>query len=284
MSLLIKISIITPVYNGEHFIKECIENVISQHCPVVEHIILDGCSTDGTVDVVKDYAKHFSHIRWISERDNGQSDAMNKGISLAKGTVVGFLNVDDFYEPNVLNKIEDIFTKLPEPSLLVGNCNVWSNEGGLLYVNKPRKLKLHQLLLGYATNPWPVNPSAYFYHKSLHDKIGLYKVEEHYALDVDFILKAVQVAHVLYSDQTLGNYRLLDGTKTVLDQKNGDSDKRTAKMLRSYRKDLPLLSQMTFGSYCVFARDIPLFIKWVTVVVKKYYRKYITIKIFAQHN
>ena len=80
-----QLSIITPVYNGEKFIQACVENVIEQKCPDIEHIILDGCSSDNTVNIIKSYADKYPHINWVSEKDNGQSDAMNKGIAIAKG-------------------------------------------------------------------------------------------------------------------------------------------------------------------------------------------------------
>ena len=134
------ISIITPVYNGARFIEACIQVVIDQHCTEAEHIIIDGGSTDGTVNVIERYAAKYPHIRWVSEPDQGQSDAMNKGLVLARGEIVGFLNVDDYYEPNVLNRVADIFKALPEPSLLVGNCNVWDDAGNLWFVNRPRTL------------------------------------------------------------------------------------------------------------------------------------------------
>jgi len=267
---MVKLSIITAVRDGERFIKGCIENVISQRCPEVEHIILDSCSTDGTVEVIRKYAEEFPHIRWISEKDDGQSDAMNKGIKLAKGKFVGFLNVDDYYEQNVLKKVVSIVESCPVNSFLVGNCNVWDDYGNLLSVNKPVKLKLRQLLLGYFVNPWPVNPSAYFYDKALHEIVGMYTVSEHYALDVDFILRAIQVANVRYFDEVWGNYSFFEETKTANDLKNGTSQKRVKALLKAYRKDLPWFFRKTFGLYSVFARDIPLFINWVKVVFKKY--------------
>ena len=122
------ISIITPVYNGDRFIEKCINAVINQNCHDVEHIIIDGGSTDRTVDIIKEYADRSSHIRWISEKDRGQSDAMNKGIQMAKGEIICFLNVDDFYEPNVLNQVVELFIKLPDPSFVVGNCNVLNDD------------------------------------------------------------------------------------------------------------------------------------------------------------
>ena len=87
------LSIITPVLNGEQFIESCIKVVIDQSCPDCEHIIIDGNSKDRTVEIIKHYASKYSHIRWISENDKGQSDAMNKGIRMARGEIIGILNV-----------------------------------------------------------------------------------------------------------------------------------------------------------------------------------------------
>ena len=252
--MVTNLSIITPVYNGAKFIESCILNVIAQQCIDAEHIILDACSTDGTDAIIKKYAENYPHIRWISEKDNGQSDAMNKGIEMARGKIIGFLNVDDFYEPNTLNRIIEMFEKLAEPSFLVGNCNVLDGDGNLLFVNKPAKLKLAQLLAGPAINPWPMNPSAYFYHKSLHNKIGPYKVDEHYALDVDFLLRAVQVAHTRYVNEIWGNFRFLEGTKTYNDQKIEKNVARYQRILDHYKNDLPEFVRNTFLVYKTWQR------------------------------
>jgi glycosyltransferase involved in cell wall biosynthesis len=240
------ISVITPVYNGERFIESCIRSVIDQNCPNVEHIIIDGGSNDKTVEIIKEYAKKHSNIYWVSEKDKGQSDAMNKGISKANGDILGILNVDDFYCPNVLNRVLEIFTKLPRHSLLVGNCNVWNDENELLYVNSPSKLKLQELLLGWHINPHPVNPSAYFYHRSLHEVIGLYALNEHYAMDLDFILKAVQAAHVTYVNEDWGNYRMIEGTKTVNDSISGEAKQRVKNLFKIHKKSLSPSQKMEF--------------------------------------
>lgn len=234
------ISVITPVYNSEKFIESCIEGVIEQKCPDVEHLILDGASTDGTVKIIQQYAEKYPHIHWISASDKGQSDAMNKGIALAQGEIIAILNVDDFYEPNTLNRVWEIFKTLSETSLVVGNCKVLNDRGKLMYINKPTKLALTDLLLGFEVNPHPVNPSAYFYHKSLHTEIGLYDVENHYTMDLDFLLKAVQVAKLVYFNETWGNYRYIEGTKTVNDVNSGEGVKRYQNILDKYTNNLPI--------------------------------------------
>lgn len=234
------ISIITPVYNGDRFIEFCIKNVIEQNCSDIEHIIMDGGSTDRTVEIIKKYAAQYPHIRWFSEKDRGQSDAMNKGIAIAKGEIIAILNVDDYYEPNVLNRVAKLFQTLPDPSLLVGNCNVWGDNEHLLYVNKPKKLSFLDLLLGPNINPYPENPSAYFYHKSLHEKIGLYDIHENYVMDLDFLLQAVQVANLIYLDETWGNFRRFEGTKTFSILQGNKCDSITELLIKSFHQKLPL--------------------------------------------
>ncbi|MFC1594626.1 glycosyltransferase family 2 protein [Candidatus Omnitrophota bacterium] len=239
-----KLSIISPVYNGERFIEGCIQSVIDQHCPVVEHIILDGNSTDKTVEIIKRFAGQHPHIRWISEKDNGLSDAMNKGMAISKGKIITFLMVDDFFEPNVLNKIAAIFETLPEPSFVVGNCNVWDDDGKLLRVNRPRKNSIAHWLVGGTINHWPENPSAYFYHKSLHDTIGPYDIEIQDGMDVPFLFKAIEAVPFTYIDETWGNFRLIKGTKTYEFQKSGKDKLLEEEMLKQYLKKFPRWQQI----------------------------------------
>ncbi len=204
------ITIITPVYNGEKFIEFCIKNVIEQNCSDVEHIIIDGKSFDRTVDIIKNYAKKYKHIRWISEKDKGQSDAMNKGINLAKGEIISFLNVDDYYEPNVLNLVLKIFRKLPANAILVGNCNIRDANNEVLFVNKPKNLRLADLLLGHKLKPMPFNSSAYFYHKILHDIVGKY------ALKIEVVLKNLKLREKFGQNgyNKLNNNYLLEKTNS----------------------------------------------------------------------
>lgn len=250
------LSIITAVLNGERFIEGCIKNVIDQACPDVEHIIIDGSSTDRTVEIIKWYSQRYSHIRWISEKDKGESDALNKGIAMAKGEILGILDYDDFYEPNVLNRVPEIFKTLPEPSLLVGNTNMLDNEGKLTHVTTPKNLNFIKLLSGRWRNTFPCSASSYFYHKSLHQKIGNYKVDEHYMMDVEFILRAVQVAIVKYVDETWANRRCIEGTKTNIHQKSGKQPSHKERLLEEYRKNLSLVQRLQVAIYRSFIYSI----------------------------
>ena len=244
------ISVVTAVLNGERYIDRCIQVVIEQNCPSVEHIIVDGLSRDKTVEIVKKRASEYSHIRWLSQKDRGQSDGLNTGIAMARGSIVGILNVDDYYELNVLNRVSTIFAALKSPSLVVGNCRVWNDDDKLLYINRPSKLKITDLLLGWDLNPHPVNPSAYFYHRSLHELIGPYS--EQFGQDLPFLLSAVQIANVEYFDELWGNYREIEGTVTVKERQSGVGKQRYDRVMANYRKQLPVNKRIELAiKYCL---------------------------------
>ncbi len=240
---MLPLSVITPVLNGSATIRRCLDSVIEQECPQVEHILIDGGSTDGTIDVIQHYATRYPHIRWISEQDSGQSDALNKGIDMSRGDILGVLNADDSYEPGVLKRILGLFEGTTEPALLVGNCNIWNSEHTLVEVNRPNRMRLQELLLGPAVHPYPFNPSAYFYHKSLHNIIGLYDVSDDFTMDLDFLLRAVQTADIHYYDEIWGNFFMRPGSKTVVDMENGHLTQRRDKKLEHFRRQLPFVQR-----------------------------------------
>jgi glycosyltransferase involved in cell wall biosynthesis len=208
----IKLSILTPVFNGAAYIEKCLQNVGSQITDEIEHLILDGLSTDGTVEMVKAYAANHPHVRIISEKDKGQSDAMNKGIKLAKGSVIGFLNVDDYYEPGVLPRIIPLFEGKKEPAFICGNLNIWNADGSFRHFNKPDRLRLEELVSNCFE--WPYNPSAYFYHKSLHQLTGPYNKDNHYCMDYEFILESARLITLEHVDELWGNFFMAEGSKT----------------------------------------------------------------------
>ena len=237
------LTVITPVYNGERFIESCLQSVIDQGCQEVEHIILDGGSTDMTPAIIERYAKKYSHIRWISEKDKGQSSAMNKGIFLAQGRIIGFLNCDDYYQPAVLPRILNIFQKLPDPSFLVGNCNILNEDEQIVCLNRPSRLSFTNILIRGEKNQFPYNPSAYFYHRSLHEMIGPYDESNHYTMDLDFLLRMSKAAHIKYVDETWGNYRFISGTKTFQSKLDNQLRANEMRVMDVYFRELPWFHQ-----------------------------------------
>lgn len=255
------VSVITPVYNGEAFIEACLLNVIEQDCPEAEHLIMDGASTDGTLEIVKRYAKRYPHIRWVSERDHGQSHAMNQGLAIARANVLGFLNSDDYYEPGVLKKVVRMFQTLKERSFLVANCRLWDEFDRSFHVIRPKHLTRERLLLGFRYYEFPVNPSSYFYHKSLHTFAGLYDEHNHLNMDLDFLIRALPYANVTHVDQVWGNFRVIPGSKThtvsvVLD--------------RSKDYDTPLLNY--YRGCLNFTARLKLFVLFLVYFVIRFYQ------------
>jgi glycosyltransferase involved in cell wall biosynthesis len=116
-----KFSILTPSFNSKPYIGKCIDSVAAQNIPDVEHIIFDGASTDGTVDILKANSHRLGF--WASEPDKGQSDALNKALAKATGDIIGWLNADEFYEPNILGMIQKAFEKRPDAVVVYGNFN-----------------------------------------------------------------------------------------------------------------------------------------------------------------
>ena len=242
---MVLISIITPVYNNVDYIEKCILNVIDQEISSIEHLIVDGGSTDGTVEIIADYAAKFPHIKWVSEKDKGQSDAMNKGISLSKGKYLSFLNVDDYYSPKAIEEVSLIIKKNSEYDFIVGNCHVWKENGKLLYINYPTKLKPWHMLSGFY---FPVNPSSYFYKKEIHSKTKMYNVDNHYNMDLEFLIETSFVSIMKYVPKNWGNFRLLPNTKTVSDNENGLMEIRKKELLNRFLKKSTIkIKVLTYG-------------------------------------
>jgi len=226
------LTIITPVFNGEKFISQCLQSVIDQNCRDIEHIVVDGNSTDRTAAIVQEFASTHSHLRLISEPDRGQSDAQNKGIRAARAGYISILNVDDFYAPGALSRIVEIIPTLREPRFIYGNCNVLKEGDELRSVNRPSVLKIENILVDRWTWEYPYNPTAYFYPKAIHESVGYYDVKEHFAMDLKFILAAIQEIEPLHIDEILGNFRLTPGTKTFQSIKNGSLEPRVRAIFR----------------------------------------------------
>jgi len=114
-----RITIVTPSFDQAKYLPETIESVLKQDYPNLEYIIIDGGSTDGSVDVIKRYERHLSY--WVSEKDSGQSEAINKGFKKATGEFFNWINSDDVLFPGALHRIAEAFAKNPDADLIVGD-------------------------------------------------------------------------------------------------------------------------------------------------------------------
>ena len=180
-----KISLITPSYNSAETISDTIESVASQNYPDLEYIIIDGASTDKTKDIVSGYKDKLS-IKFVSEPDKGLYDAMNKGINLATGDVVGIINSDDFYaDNNVLKEISNIFE----------NNDVDVCYGDLVYIKDNLKNKIVRYWKAGEYKEWKLNYGwipphpTLFVRKNVYEKFGLFRSDLTMAADYEFMLR-----------------------------------------------------------------------------------------------
>lgn len=243
MTSEIVLSIITPSYNSGRFIETCLQNVIQQNVTGIEHIIQDGGSTDETKEIARKYSAEFPHIRFYSEKDSGQSDAMNKGIHKATGRFVTFLNADDYFEPGALRYVLEQLNKFGDRDFLVGNCFVKDLNGKIQTVRKPSACGYPQILEFWRRDVFPPNPSSYFYARTLHDLAGYYDENENFVLDYEMMIRLLKYAKVTYVDRNLGNFILHEDTKTHINSSGGDRITKYHVFTR-YKKELPLLKRI----------------------------------------
>lgn len=172
------ISIITPSYNNCNFIKGCIESINFQKYKDVEHIIVDGGSIDGTIDLLE---VHHSD-NWISESDNGMYDAVNKGIHMASGDIISYLNCDDRYFAYTLETIVRVFQKYPDLDFVYGYCTYVNVNDEVKYIL--RSVPFLPGIQKYGRITW-TQPTC-FWRKRVHGKIGLFDISFKTVGDWDF--------------------------------------------------------------------------------------------------
>jgi len=195
------ISIITVVYNGEKHLEQTIESVLNQTYKNIEYLIIDGGSTDGTLDIIKSYESQLS--KWISEPDEGLYDAMNKGIKMAKGKIIGIINSDDWYDLNAIQLIVDAYTKDRDKRIFHGDrMDVLSDGSKKLKRFHPSKLKLVYYGMTY-------NHPSMFVHKDIY-KAGVYNTKLRALSDFEFVLKNLitNPKSFVYLPTAYVNYRL----------------------------------------------------------------------------
>lgn len=207
----LRISVITVTLNSERFLEECISTVAAQGNSLHEHIIVDGGSTDATLEIVRKHAAADSRIRWISEPDRGISDAMNKGVALATGDVITHLNSDDYYpDPHVLETVQECLYRNPSYSWLTGGFTFVSEEGAFIRDIRVRRYSFRRLVRGNIL----LHPST-FIKKDLFVEAGGFDLSLSFCMDYDLFLRLGSLAPPFLVDKQLSCFRAHARSRSV---------------------------------------------------------------------
>jgi glycosyltransferase involved in cell wall biosynthesis len=212
MNPLPKITLITPSFNQGLFIEKTIKSVLEQGYPDLEHIVIDGGSTDQTLDILRAYGQQLT---WLSEPDRGQTHAINKGLRLATGEVIGYVNSDDMLLPGSLLKVGHFFRDHPQASWLTGRCRMIDQNDEevrkliTFYKNLWLQMRRSQMLavMDYISQP------ATFWRRQVIEDVGYFDERHNYAMDYDYWLRLGKQYKLWYLDEYLACFRLHPASK-----------------------------------------------------------------------
>jgi len=203
------ISIVTPSFNQGAYIEDTIKSVLNQNYPHFEHIIIDGGSTDGTIDILGNYR----HLIWVSERDSGQSEAINKGLKRTRGEIIGWLNSDDCYTSGAFFTAVRELDKAQDRYIIFGDCDVIDERGRRIGYCKGR-LPDPLALMRYWDRDYTIPQPSVFFHRDILHRLGYLDERLHYAMDYDFWLRISKHYRIHYVKKTLAMMRVHDRTKS----------------------------------------------------------------------
>jgi glycosyltransferase involved in cell wall biosynthesis len=236
-----RISIITPSYNQGDFLEETIQSVLNQNYPNLEYIIIDGGSTDGSVEIIKKYEEYLTY--WVSEPDFGVYDALNRGLSRSTGEIIGFINSDDIYCKIFFKELAQVFLENSKIDAIIGNS----------FINKDNKI------IPIGQNNYEINPlwvilfgtpsiNAWFFKKNTISDLGFFDTNFLIASDRDFLIRFILDRKLLkFWDSEVYIYRSHIGSKTIsfTDENKEKILKEHMQISKKYLKDEKLLTLKT---------------------------------------
>ncbi|HEY9768129.1 MAG TPA: glycosyltransferase family 2 protein [Coleofasciculaceae cyanobacterium] len=217
-----KISIVTPSFNQGKFIDSAIQSVLQQNYSNFEHIILDNCSTDRTVEILQQYP----HLIWQSKPDRGQSDALNQGFRMATGDIIGWLNADDLYLPECFNKIAASFASFPESDIAYGDYRWIDEQGSIIQFRK--ELDFDFFILKYLHVLYIPSTSTFFKRRIFEEENFLDNSLK-YSMDYEFFLRLARKKYrFVHIASYLADFRWHKENKSLIAYEEQNAEKKIA--------------------------------------------------------
>jgi len=221
------VSIITPSFNQARYLETTIKSVLEQDHPRLEYIIVDGGSTDGSVDIIKKYAGQLAW--WVSEKDKGQTDAINKGFARANGEVLAWINSDDTYNARAVSSAVKYLTEHPQAALVYADCNFINAAGQVIGKFNSAQTNYRRLRQGYVHIP----QQTVFFRAEYWRDVGPLDPSFYFAMDYDLWTRIAAKAVLKYlPGQTWANFRIHDLGKTT-----AHDDRCWPEMIRIHYRD-----------------------------------------------
>ena len=221
-----RVSIVTPSFNQAEFLERTIQSVLSQTYDEIEYLIIDGGSTDGSVEIIKQYADRLAY--WVSEKDMGQTDAINKGFARATGDVFAWINSDDTLEPHAVARAVEVLKHNPAVGMVHGHGFFIDAQDNKIGEFPSAQTDYHKLRRGYVH----ICQQAAFWRAELWRKVGPLDTSIYFAMDYDLWLRLAKEAPLLFVNEHWANFRLHGNAKTV-----AEDDRCWPDMLKIHLRD-----------------------------------------------
>lgn len=254
------VSIVTPSFNQARFLEDTIQSVLGQSYPRLEYIIVDGGSSDGSLEIIQRYAHRLAW--WVSEADQGQTDAINKGFARASGEILAWLNSDDVYLPGAVAEAVEVLQSHPEAGMVYGDADLIDENGLAIGQFPARQTDYARLRRGYVHIP----QQAAFFRASLWNRVGPLDPTFYFAMDYDLWVRLAKLAPLLYHPRRWASFRLHGGGKSVI-----ADDRCWPEMLRVHRREGgSWLSPLVFK-----AKIRPLVYAWLPLRLRLWLRQWL---------